>query len=393
LRAIFAFISIFLGRGLVARPHHLFDLRRHGHRQTSLSGGRSAQHPPDGEHRPRLLHQAACLLDEEESNATALEQTATVARHCMSSSPSSASSPVAASPLVPTASSTYEDTVIAKLHFQAAAVLNVRQMVNIVLDSSTSYASWCDLMEQALHRYALLQHVMDDTLSIDPRWIRMDSIVLNWISISISVNLHQVIRECGCMTRHLWLTIENQFLGNREQRTLHLDAAFRTFVHSDLLVNEYCLKFKAIADGLADLHAPVEDWILVLNILQGLNQCFEHVGSIIRRYSPFLNFLKVQDDLLLEEIHMDSTGHLAAPTALYTNVAFPTAKPLSSTPSLLPTGGNGSIGDNRTKYHNKNRNSGHGGGHSGKNNTGGGGCGGSSGQTPLFLTAEPMHRG
>jgi hypothetical protein len=123
------------------------------------------------------------------------------------------------------------------------------------------------------------------------------------------------------MVRRLWLAIENQFLDNREQRTLHLDAAFRIFVQGDLSVHEYCRKFKAMADGLADLGAPVEDRILILNILRGLNQRFEHAGSIIRRYSPFSNFLKVQDDLLLEEIHMDSIGPPAAPTTLYTNVA------------------------------------------------------------------------
>jgi hypothetical protein len=56
-----------------------------------------------------------------------------------------------ASQLIPTASSTYEDTIVTGLHLQAAAVLNVCQMVNIVLDSSsTTYASWSDLMEQAL---------------------------------------------------------------------------------------------------------------------------------------------------------------------------------------------------------------------------------------------------
>jgi hypothetical protein len=60
------------------------------------------------------------------------------------------------------------------------AVLNVRQLVNIVLDfSSTNYVSWRDLMEQALQRYTLIQHVTDDTPSNDPRWIRMDSVVLN----------------------------------------------------------------------------------------------------------------------------------------------------------------------------------------------------------------------
>jgi hypothetical protein len=31
------------------------DLRRHDRRRTSPSGGCSAQHPPAGEHRPRLL--------------------------------------------------------------------------------------------------------------------------------------------------------------------------------------------------------------------------------------------------------------------------------------------------------------------------------------------------
>jgi hypothetical protein len=94
------------------------------------------------------------------------------------SSSSSSSSPTAASQLVPTASSTYEDTVVARLHLQAAAVLNVLQLVNIVLDS-TNYVSWRDLMEQALQRYALIMHVTDDAPSNDPGWIRMDSVILN----------------------------------------------------------------------------------------------------------------------------------------------------------------------------------------------------------------------
>jgi hypothetical protein len=60
-------------------------------------------------------------------------------------------------------------------------VLNVLQLVNIVLDSSTNYASWRDLMEQALQRYALIKHITDNAPSNDPGWIRMDNVVLNWI--------------------------------------------------------------------------------------------------------------------------------------------------------------------------------------------------------------------
>jgi hypothetical protein len=80
-------------------------------------------------------------------------------------------------------------------------------------------------------------------------------------------DLYQVVWERGCTARHLWLAIENQFLGNREQRTLHLDAAFRNFVQGDLSVSEYCRKFKTMADGLADLGSPIKNQILVLNIL------------------------------------------------------------------------------------------------------------------------------
>jgi hypothetical protein len=37
--------------------------------------------------------------------------------------------------------------IVVGLHLQAAVLLNVRQLVNIVLDSFTNYASWRDLME------------------------------------------------------------------------------------------------------------------------------------------------------------------------------------------------------------------------------------------------------
>jgi hypothetical protein len=216
----------------------------------------------------------------------------------------------------------------------------------------------------------------------------MDSVILNWISNFISVDLHQVVWERGCTPRHLWLTIENQFLSNHEHRTLHLDAAFHTFVQGDLSVNEYYRKFKAMADGLAHLGAPVDDWIIVLNILRGLNQRFEHMGFIIRRYMHFPNFLKIQDDLLLEELHMDSIRPPSAPTVLYTNIASLAAKPPSSMLSRLPHGGNGGTGGNRSKYHNKYHNSGNGGGHNGKNSSDDGGRGGSSSQTTGITSSD-----
>jgi hypothetical protein len=159
-----------------------------------------------------------------------------------------------------------------------------------------------------------------------------------------------VVRERGATARHLWLAIENQFLGNREQRTLHLDAAFRNFVQGYLTVSEYC-RIKNMADALADLGSLVDDRILVLNILRGLNPRFEHLGAIIRRYTPFPSFLKVRDDLILEELHLDSSGPPADATTLYTCPAPAAAKPLAPTsaPPFRPpsNGGTGKKGKNK----------------------------------------------
>jgi hypothetical protein len=184
-------------------------------------------------------------------------------------------------------------------------------------------------MLMALTWYSLADHVLsDDAFTDDPTWTRIDAVVLSWLTNTITADLQEVVREHGHLACHLWLTLENQFLGNYETHTLHLDAAFHNFVHGDLSMTEYCHKFKGMADALIDLGIPVDDWILILNILCGMNQCFEHLEAIIRCSSLFSNFLKVHDDLLLEEIHQDTAGLSAAPTTLYTSTVPPA-------PSLL----------------------------------------------------------
>jgi hypothetical protein len=307
----------------------------------------------------RRRARAARTLLEEEQAAAALEKAAVAARQFVPGSSSGTNH-------TSSSSSSYEETVVAGLHLQAATVLNVLSLVNIVLDStSTTYASWRDLMMMVLERYALLDHVNSDvTSSTDPGWCRMDNVVLNWISNLITPELHQVVRERGATARHLWLAIENQFLRNNEQRTLHLDAAFRNFVQGDLTVSEYCRKFKNMADTLADLRPPVDDRILVLNILRGLNPRFEHLGAIIQRYMPFPSFLKVRDDLILEELHLDSSGPPTDATALYTCPAPAAVRPPAPTPAPPSSPlSNGSTGKNK------------------KNAGGGRGHGGNSGNT------------
>jgi hypothetical protein len=105
-----------------------------------------------------------------------------------------------------------------------------------------------------LRHYTLDDHVLVDasTAVQTPSWLRLDSIVLSWILGTISLDLHDLVRNTTD-ARQAWLALEAQFLGNAEARALRLDASFRTFVQGDLAVGEFCHKMKTMADSLSDL--------------------------------------------------------------------------------------------------------------------------------------------
>jgi hypothetical protein len=131
-----------------------------------------------------------------------------------------------------------------------------------------------------------------------------------------------------------------------------------------------------MADSLGDLGCPVEDRILVLNVLRGLSDRYTHLRSLIMRQRPFPIFLQVCDDLALEEITLGAQvasisgpGSSSSSTAL---VAFtPTRPPTPSQSALGPRPPGPSMGGGGR--------GGGGGGGGGRLRRGGRGGGGGSG--------------
>jgi hypothetical protein len=167
------------------------------------------------------------------------------------------------------------DPLVTQLHYQAGGLQNIRLLVLIVLEpKSPSYAHWRDLVLLTLRRYALDDHVLvDASVAIQTP---------SWILGTISLDLHDLVRNSPD-ARRAWLALEGQFLGNAEARALRLDASFRTFVQGDLSVGEFCRRMKGMADSLGDLGWPVEDRILVLNVLRGLSDRYVHLRTWITR--------------------------------------------------------------------------------------------------------------
>ncbi|XP_062208877.1 uncharacterized protein LOC133910525 [Phragmites australis] len=201
-----------------------------------------------------------------------------------------------------------EATTIASLHAQAVTVLSIKSLVPVVLDlHSPHYSKWRGLFLLAVGKYALSDHVFSDAAAPDnAAWARMECTVLGWLYGTITSKLLDIVMTPTATARIIWVALEQQFLGNRETRALHLDAEFRNFAQGDLSVSDYCRKMKGMADALGDIGEAIQDRTLVLAVLRGLNEKFSYMTALLKRQRPFPSFLEVRSDLLLEELTMAS---------------------------------------------------------------------------------------
>jgi hypothetical protein len=163
--------------------------------------------------------------------------------------------------------------MVAYLHLQAVGVPYIKNLVTVLLDStSTSYTSWRNQVLAPLNT-----HVWARNLA----WQRLDSIAMSWIFRTISLDLQEIVRTLGGTAREAWLALETQFLGNAQARALQLDAELRMLEQGDLSVGEFCRKMKSTADALRDLGYPVPEHVLVLNVMRGLPSSYEALQTLI----------------------------------------------------------------------------------------------------------------
>jgi hypothetical protein len=71
---------------------------------------------------------------------------------------------------------------------------------------------------------------------------------------------------------------------------------------------------KGMADSLCDLGELVADRTLVLNLLCGLSPGYNHMKALIKRTVSFPTFHAVRNELLLEDLTMETKAPTLAPT-------------------------------------------------------------------------------
>ncbi|PWA80084.1 myb-like protein P [Artemisia annua] len=189
-------------------------------------------------------------------------------------------------------------------------VTNIKTHVPLVLDlDQLNYDAWSELFVSHCDSFGLLDHLEGTTTSANatnPDWKKIDSLVKVWIygTLSTSLLLQTVLKK-NATAASVWKSLKDLFHDNKEARALELENELRSMDLGSMSISDYFKRIKVIADLLANIDSPIEDKTLVMYAINGLDDKFEHVTSIIRHSTKRPTLLEARSMLLVEESRMN----------------------------------------------------------------------------------------
>ncbi|XP_071687222.1 uncharacterized protein [Rutidosis leptorrhynchoides] len=108
--------------------------------------------------------------------------------------------------------------------------------------------------------------------ALPANWDRLDSIVLQWIYGTISLDLLRTVYKEDSTAQQAWDCLKGIFHDNRNSRAVHLQHQFtNTRIENFPDASAYCQELKLLADQLGNVGPAIEEDILVLQLITGLN--------------------------------------------------------------------------------------------------------------------------
>nr|GEV62354.1 hybrid signal transduction histidine kinase M [Tanacetum cinerariifolium] len=136
-------------------------------------------------------------------------------------------------------------------------------------------------------------------------WKKLDCLVKVWIYGTISTSLLQTVLKKNVTAKDVWTSLKNLFHDNKDARALELQEEVRSLDLSNLTIVEYFKKIKVTADLLSNIDADVDEKTLVMYVINGFGDRYDHVASIIRHNPKRPTLLETRSMLLLEESRMN----------------------------------------------------------------------------------------
>ncbi|XP_071698967.1 uncharacterized protein [Rutidosis leptorrhynchoides] len=135
-----------------------------------------------------------------------------------------------------------------------------------------------------------------------------------------------------------WSRLQNVFQDNKNSRALYLHRQFTTIRLDDFPdVSAYCQQIKSLADQLKNIGDKVTYERMVLQLIAGLNDNFDTVGTYFTQLTDLPSFYEARSKLILEETRKQKQApnhSSSSDTALL--VTSSSNKPIASTESTQP---------------------------------------------------------
>nr|GEY48692.1 hybrid signal transduction histidine kinase M [Tanacetum cinerariifolium] len=196
-------------------------------------------------------------------------------------------------------------------------ITNLITLVLVKLDiDEINYSSWIYFFKNLCKGYEILKHIMgeptDEATSSNPlpptsEWLKIDSVVLSWIFMTLSKTLQQrLIVEDPQTAKEASNLISEIFNGNTHTRSIALKVELLFLKLGNLSINAYFCKIESMATILTSLGTSIRNDDVVTISLEGLPDKYTNIFGIIAHREPFSDLKTIHSMLTTEEMQLRS---------------------------------------------------------------------------------------
>ncbi|XP_065851314.1 uncharacterized protein [Euphorbia lathyris] len=254
----------------------------------------------------------------------------------------------------------------------ALGVSNIKNHISIILSlEKVQYSTWAELFKVFAKSHKVLHHIISNGKAVaspsdeasKDQWETLDATVLGWIYITITNDLLKTIIEPDAIAMEAWNRLRDIFQDNKHSRAVSIEQEF-----SHTLMEDFSsATLKELSDQLRNVDSPVSNDRLVLQMVSGLTEAYNSIGTIIRQKDPLPLFNQARSMVILEEADLAKKAATASTgTVLVAAGSSPFSPPSANSFGYMqqqsrPVQG-GNRGQNKKKGHRNNNNNSRGGG-------------------------------
>ncbi|XP_021975146.1 uncharacterized protein LOC110870263 [Helianthus annuus] len=155
------------------------------------------------------------------------------------------------------------------------SVTDIQKKVCVLDGIKVTYSAWVKLFQLHARGYEVLYHITAQPPAKDglayEQWMKIDGIVLQWNYNTLSEDYLLRVLEAESTALEAWDRVKAIFLNNKGPRCAALQQKFINLILSaPPSLDVYCQTLRDLEAQLNDIGSPINEQILVLQLVHGI---------------------------------------------------------------------------------------------------------------------------